>query len=386
MDLNLKRHLFYETSHSPSLVEMVGHKEAKRITDFCYIANPYYPTRAMLRDLAKNLPLLIKSYPSSQPRLSQEHLAKVLRVDPAKLIIGNGASELIAFIEETLVKNIGIPVPTFSEYLEKLRSHRAARLYWLDPKNDYQLDLDEYLPWIEQNGLSSALLINPGNPTGQFIPLKRMLRFLDRARKLPLVIVDESFIDFAGVRVPSLLPHADAYENLLIVRSMSKHCGVPGLRLGYCYTVNERIQKHLRRIIPVWNINSIAEYFLSLLPPTDRAYHAARRRLINEMRWLSGQLERIPGLHVYPTGANFVLFRIENGWTAAELQMQLLERFRLYVRDCSNKVGMDDRHIRVASQGRMKDAKLVRALKVLARERRQRSQRTRQRSGKKRRK
>ena len=178
MDLTLKRHLFYETSHSPSLVEIVGQAEAKRITDFCYIANPYYPTPPMLRDLAKNLPLLIKSYPSSQPRLSQEYLANVLRVDPAKLIIGNGASELIAFIEETLVKNIGIPVPTFSEYLEKLRSHRAARLYQLDPKKDYQLNLDDYLPWIERNGLSSALVINPGNPTGQFIPLRRMLQLV----------------------------------------------------------------------------------------------------------------------------------------------------------------------------------------------------------------
>lgn len=368
MDLTLKRHLFYETSHSPSLVEMVGHEEAKRITDFCYIANPYYPTPAMLRDLARNLPILIKSYPSSQPRHSQEHLAKVLRVDPAKLIIGNGASELIAFIEETLVKNIGIPVPTFSEYLEKLRSHRAAQLYWLDPKKDYQLDLDEYLPWIEKNKLSSALVINPGNPTGQFIPLKKMIQFLDRARKLPLVIVDESFIDFAGMRVPSLLKHANDYENLLIVRSMSKHCGVPGLRLGYCYTVNQRIQKHLRHVIPVWNINSLAEYFLSRLPPTDRAYHQARRRLIKEMRWLSGELRKIPGFHVYPTGANFVLLRIERDCTAAELQMELLERFRLYVRDCSNKVGMDDRHIRVASQGRAKDTQLVKALKTLARE------------------
>ena len=160
-------------------------------------------------------------------------------------------------------------MPTFSEYLEKLRSHRAARLYQLDPKKDYQLNLDDYLPWIERNGLSSALVINPGNPTGQFIPLRRMLQFLERARKLSLVIVDESFVDFAGDPVPSLLGHADAYENLLLVRSMSKHCGVPGLRLGYCYTANQRIQKHLRRVIPVWNINSLAEYFLSLLPATD---------------------------------------------------------------------------------------------------------------------
>ncbi|MGQ0644295.1 MAG: aminotransferase class I/II-fold pyridoxal phosphate-dependent enzyme [Elusimicrobiota bacterium] len=153
-DIRLRRHLFYETSHSPSLVDIVGYREAGRITDFCYIANPYYPTPAMLRDLKNRLPLLIKSYPSSQPGLSQSHLAQVLHVDPAHLVIGNGASELIAFIEETMVENIGIPVPTFSEYLEKLRDARAARLYPLPADKDYQLDLDAYRQWIRRNDLS----------------------------------------------------------------------------------------------------------------------------------------------------------------------------------------------------------------------------------------
>jgi histidinol-phosphate/aromatic aminotransferase/cobyric acid decarboxylase-like protein len=387
MDLTLKRHLFYETSHSPSLVEMVGHKAAKRIINFCYIANPYYPTPAMMRDLAKNLPLLIKSYPSSQPRLSQEHLAKVLHLDPARLIIGNGASELIAFIEETLIKNIGIPVPTFSEYLEKLRSHRAAHLYWLDPKKDYQLDLDAYLPWIEEEGLSSALVINPGNPTGQFIPLKQMLRFLEHARKLSLVIVDESFIDFAGDPVPSLLAHSDDFENLLIVRSMSKHCGVPGLRLGYCYTANERIPKTPSPGDPGMEHQQPGRILLepppahgSRLSRGPAAAHrgdALARGAAREDSW-------------FPRLSHRGEFRAdadrERRETAAELQMQLLERFHIYVRDCSNKVGMDDRHIRVASQGRAKDIKLVRALKVLARGRDQKSRSRRRTSRKRRRK
>jgi histidinol-phosphate/aromatic aminotransferase/cobyric acid decarboxylase-like protein len=192
-----------------------------------------------------------------------------------------------------------------------------------------------------------------------------MESFLSKAKTLELVVVDESFIDFAGDPIPSLLPVAEKYSNLLLVRSMSKHCGVPGLRLGYCYSGNLYLLNRLRRFIPTWNINTLAEYFLSLLPATDADYHAARKRLMGDVHWLYQELCRIPGLQVYPTGANFVLIKILNGQTAAELQRCLLDDHQMYVRDCSNKVGMDRFHIRVASQGRDKDSQLVEALRHL---------------------
>jgi threonine-phosphate decarboxylase len=155
------------------------------------------------------------------------------------------------------------------------------------------------------------------------------------------------------------------------VRSMSKHCGVPGLRLGYCYSVNSGLLERLRKLIPTWNLNMLAEYFLSLLPRTNEEYHAARKRLIADVGSLYRALKEIPQLDVYPTGANFVLFRINpgtaNGMTAADLQARLLEEHQMYVRDCTNKVGMDEFHVRVASQGREKDEKLVRALRTLLR-------------------
>lgn len=366
MTLEIKQHLFYETSHSPSLVELVGYEKAKDIVDFCFIANPYYPTPDMLKHLQDYLPALIKSYPSSSSARSQKHLADVLHVNPDNLIIGNGASELITILCETVVESIGIPVPTFSEYLEKLKDRRAAELFTLKRENDYQLNLQEYLRWIDKENLRAALVINPGNPTGQLISIDAMKDFLVMAKKLDLVIVDESFIDFSGDPVPSLLSCADQYSNLLIVRSMSKHCGIPGLRLGYCYTENRYILNHLRRAIPAWNINTLAEYFLSLLPPTDAEYHEARKKLIADVKWFYEQLRDISGFKAYPTGANFILVRVDCGITAAELQRKLLEEFSLYVRDCSNKLGMDAYHIRAASQGREKDVLLVNALKKIS--------------------
>lgn len=363
----LRRHLFYETSHSPALADLVGYEKARDIIDFCFIANPYYPTPEMMEDLQRNLPNLIKSYPSSNPLISQRHLAAVLQVDPENLIIGNGATELIALMNRTLIDHIAVPIPTFGEYIEKLKDQRDAELYSLDATRRYELRLDDYLAWANQRNLKSLLVINPGNPTGQFLPFEEMVDFLDRTRDLELIIVDESFIDFAGDPVPSLLPVADRYTNLLIVRSMSKHCGVPGLRLGYCYSSNLYILNRLRRFVPTWNLNTLAQYFLSLLPPTDAAYHEGRKRLIDDVRWLSNALRSIPQLDVYPTGANFVLFKVRNGMTATSLQARLLADHQMYVRDCSNKLGMDAFHIRVASQGREKDARLVEALRKLPR-------------------
>jgi threonine-phosphate decarboxylase len=363
----LRRHLFYETSHSPALADLVGYEKARDIIDFCFIANPYYPTAEMMEDLQRNLPNLIKSYPSSNPLMSQRHLAAVLHVDPENLIIGNGATELIALMNRTLIDHIAVPIPTFGEYIEKLRDQRDAELYSLDARRRYELRLDDYLAWAHQRNLKSLLVINPGNPTGQFLPFEEMVDFLDRTGDLELVIVDESFIDFAGDPVPSLLSVADRYTNLLIVRSMSKHCGVPGLRLGYCYSSNLYILNRLRRFVPTWNLNTLAQYFLSLLPPTDAAYHEGRKKLIADVRWLSSALRAIPQLEVYPTGANFVLFKVRNGMTAASLQAQLLADHQMYVRDCSNKLGMDAFHVRVASQGREKDSRLVEAVRKLPR-------------------
>jgi len=361
----LRRHLFYETSHSPAITDLVGYEKAKEIVDFCFIANPYYPTSAMLEDLQRSLLNLIKSYPSSNPLMSQKHLAAVLNVDPERLIIGNGATELISLIDMTLIDRIAVPIPTFGEYIEKMKDLRNAELYPLDPADRYQLRLDNYLAWVHQRKLESLLVINPGNPTGQFIPLDEMVEFLHRARDLELVIVDESFIDFSGDPIPSLLPLADQFTNLLIVRSMSKHCGVPGLRLGYCYSANLYILNRLRRFVPTWNLNTLAQYFLSLLPENDAAYHQGRKRLIDDVRHLYDNLRTVPRLEVYPTGANFVLFKIQNGMNATELQSRLLEEHGMYVRDCSNKLGMDAFHIRVASQGREKDKGLVKALRTL---------------------
>lgn len=362
----INQHLFYETSHSPALVDIVGMKMLAKVVDFCFIANPYYPNKRLLKKIQQYLPTVIKAYPSSNPILSQQHLASVLHVKPEHLIIGNGATELITIIERDLIDNLAIPVPTFSEYTEKLRKKDSAVLYQLPANDSYQLNLDHYAEWIDKNHVSSALIINPGNPTGQLLPLEKMKSFLKKMNHLKMVIVDESFIDFAGVKIPSLMPHIQEYQNLLIVRSMSKHCGVPGLRLGYCCTSNPEFLKQLRQLLPVWNINTLAEYFLTQLDKTDKEYHVARLKVIKDINYLYEKLRKIEAFYIYPSSSNFLLIKSNCGIDATTLQEILLEQYLVYVRDCSNKVGLDNYHIRVASQGKKKDKKLIKALNEIS--------------------
>ena len=365
--IKINHHLFYETSHSPSLVDIVGENMLEHVTDFCFIANPYYPNKKLLKKLTKKLPVVIKSYPSSNSKLAQKDLAAVIHTNPEFLIIGNGATELITLIENKIIDKIAIPIPTFSEYIGKLRSSDHAKLFQLPPEKNYQLNLSDYSNWIKSEGLNSALIINPGNPTGQFIPVSEMLDFLDQMKALNLILVDESFIDFAHYEIPSLIPFVEKYTNLIIVRSMSKHCGIPGLRLGYCCTSNPVFLNEIRKSLPVWNINTLAEYFLTQLKSTDKEYHLARKKVISDMEILSQELAKIKGLKVYPSGSNFLLLKIECGVTSFSFQQQLLEEHGVYVRDCSNKIGLDEFHIRVASQGKKKDKLLIKAIqKVMA--------------------
>jgi len=359
----VKKELFQETTHSPALVDIVGPELVRDVVDFCFIANPYYPTPEMMDDLLQKIPEIIKAYPSSNPRIAREQLARVLGINPDYLVLGNGATELITLIEQELVDDLAIPVPTFSEYLEKLRNAESARLFRLAADQNYDLDLEAFAGWIDEQGISSALIINPGNPTGQFISLDELTTFLKRMAHLKVIIVDESFIDFSGVEKSSLMPRLEEFPNVIVVRSMSKHCGVPGLRLGYCCTANQGFIKAIRQVLPIWNINTIAEYFLLKLPETDAEYRQSVRNVVRDVQLLYRRLKQLDGYKIYPTGSNFILIRINFEMTAQQLQMQLLEHYGLYVRDCSNKKGLDNYHIRVASQGVANDEKLVAALR-----------------------
>ena len=177
----LRRHLFYETSHSPALADLVGYENAKDIIDFCFIANPYYPTPEMLDDLQRNLPNLIKSYPSSNPLMSQQNLAAVLNVNPDNLMIGNGATELIAHIDTTLIDRIARADSHLRRVHRKVeRPARRRTLSRSIPNSVTNCARSTTCAGSTSATCARSWSSIPGNPTGQLIPLDEMIDFMHR--------------------------------------------------------------------------------------------------------------------------------------------------------------------------------------------------------------
>lgn len=352
--------LFEGTSHSPSVSALAGGFEASNIRDFCYLGNPYFPTKSMINELMLPFVTLIKHYPSENPRVSNL-VAQILGVDPQWVVVGNGASELITFINRLLVRSLTVPIPTFSEYLETMEVQgKPVATLSLREGQRFTLDPEVAIKTIRRNGSNAFVLINPNNPTGSFLEEGGLIQLLEGLRALDLVIIDESFVDFAARdQIPSAVAWLLQYPNLLIVKSLGKCYGLSGLRLGVAITANRLLVEELREALPVWNINSITEHFLELFPRYAREYEIARRKMIDTTQALSRELERFGALEVFPTRANFVLARLRNGMTSTEFRDYLLTRYNVYVRDCQNKVGLDNTYVRIASRTDQENQELL---------------------------
>jgi len=232
---------FDHTSHSPSLTEIVEAEQAQRIVDFCFITNPYFPPKQFVKKMQMALPRLVKQYPASNQNVLQHTVAQYLQTSAKNIVAGNGSSELISILLKHSQYSLAVPIPTFSEYIEQIPNKNQLHLFQLPKNEDYKLCVDDYVHFIRQHQAQAALIINPGNPTGQLLPLSEMLRFAEACKHLHYIIVDESFIDFSAVEIPSIVPYIEQYKNLVIIRSLSKHCGIPGLRLGCACTGNQEI-------------------------------------------------------------------------------------------------------------------------------------------------
>jgi len=334
------------------------------VKDFCYLVNPYFPTPEMLAKLRINLKGLVKSYPSGYKNISFL-LSQWIGINPDNIIVGNGASELIEIIMRHLVKRLTLPLPTFNEY--EVRLKRSKINYFPCKKEDFSLDMDDFVKSINISNSNAALLINPNNPTGAFTPVDHIKFLLKRLKSLDLFILDESFIEcVSGTEIPTMEEFIYDYKNLLIIKSMSKVYGIPGLRLGYVVTTNKRLLSALRRELPIWNVNSISEFFLELLLKYKQEYRESRKAMIKATeklyQWLSTEVKY---LHAYPTKANFVFAEITNGITSTELRDLLLQKARILIKDCSNKIGLNNKYIRLASRTLEENRELINTLKSI---------------------
>lgn len=319
------------------------------VQDFNYLVNPYFPPEEFMDIIKTEFGNLVRSYPSTNWYISR--LCNVFTgLTEEQLVVANGASELISSVTQRYVHNIAVPVPTFDEYVNRAE-FQGKQVSLFQMPDGFNLDVNEFVSHVEKTGANAALIINPNNPTGAFIPKNLVMELLEHFRGLDLVIVDESFIDFSfqGDK-GSVQNEIGEYNNLLIIKSLSKSYGIPGLRLGYAASGNKDLVQELRNELPIWSINSLAQFFLEHIGDylNDFADSCRETRVATE--FLYKGLCRIPYLNTYPTEGNYVLCRLLNEYTSVDLVSSLFNHSGILINDCSRKRGLDDRFVRIASR------------------------------------
>lgn len=363
-------------SHSPSINTILKEiPEIKMKVDACFLSNPY-ATKLFLDYLHKDLiktgeiNRVLEFYPS-QNHIIAKSISKSINVDYKNIFVCNGAIEGIQAVLHNLLKGkISIPIPTFSSYYEYCHKDLEAVFFKLKKGEDYVLNLDEYSKFIKENSINNVVIINPNNPNGFYTNRTEILKFLDQNRHLDSIILDESFIHFAyensSMELETIQSSINKYENLFIVKSMSKDFGVAGLRCGYMLMSKKYVSSFLSNGF-LWNINGISEYFFNLYSNDNflKEYENCRKKYITETVFFLNQLKELKNIKVLPSKANFVLIELLNGLTSEEVSLNLLVDHGIYVRNCSDKIGLEGEYIRIAARSFDENQLIFKALKTI---------------------
>jgi histidinol-phosphate/aromatic aminotransferase/cobyric acid decarboxylase-like protein len=352
-----------ERQHSPSVFQVAEAAGGKKVIDFCYLSNKFFPTREILARLAEDFEGIVRNYPSMQPE--QCRLVGALTgFAPEQILVGNGASELIHLVTARMGQRWLMPFPSYMEYENVIRDFKKEiHCFQLEESENFQVKVDRLLSEVSHHQIDALVLPNPNSPTGQKISPEDLLAILTKGRQLRTVVIDESFIEFTSIRrdgIPTLRPFLDRFPQLIIMRSLGKDFGVCGLRLGLMATANADCLNEIRRFLPVWNVSPLAEKFLRLCVAHLQDYEKARIACIEETQSLARRLAAIRSIKVFETFSNFILFKLQDDrFTSVELRDYLLQQLGLYVRDCSRKLGLSNKFIRVGTNLPEENQRLV---------------------------
>lgn len=368
-DLDIAETLFADKSKLMQRYNMRfgGHWRFPKLLDFCYLVNPYFPTAHMKDELRANFDILLSEYPSGM-YVNSLIAAKYFDIRQEYTVVGNGAAELIKSLMERVEGRIGVVYPTFQEYPNR---KEQTEIIGFTPDNaDLTYTADDLIRFYADKQLSTLLLINPDNPSGNFIPKADVLRLAAWCKECGIFfVVDESFVDFSeDFRNNSLLHNEilQAYPNLAVMKSISKSYGVPGLRLGVLASSDEALINWMKHDVSIWNINSFAEFYMQIFGKYQKDYDRACQKFIAERERFMARLTDIPFLRVIPSQANYFLCQITEKYTSEELTRRLLMDFNILIKDCDNKDGLKNKnYVRIAVRDQKDNDTLVDALKTL---------------------
>ena len=337
-----------------------------QIKYYCFLVNPYFPQKQMIEELKASFETLLTQYPSGAAQ--QSLLAgKIYNILPENIAVGNGAAELISSLSKKISGKVVVPYPTFNEYPERFNNNIHI-IPLLTDKNNFSYSASDILNLVKKENANAVLLINPDNPSGNFIPESDMLTLLDELKNLKVTLVfDESFIDFAQKDFRYTLLNQEIlekYPDLIVVKSISKSYGVPGLRLGVLANSNKDFINSIKKTNAIWNINSFAEYYLQIYEKYSKTYSVACDLIAQERTRFMSELSKIKGIKVYPSQANFILCKLDGNICSDVLAVELLEKANIYIKDLTGKKCFDEpKFIRLAVRTKEENDLLVNTLK-----------------------
>ena len=338
-----------------------------QMLDYCYLVNPYFPSRRMKDEMRANFDTLLTEYPSGM-KVNTLIASKCFGVSEQYLVPGNGAAELIKGLSQEGEYLIGFVRPTFEEYPNRVDKERHVTFV---PQNeDYRYTADDLMAFFADKGIGQLMLINPDNPSGNFIPKDDVLRLASWCEQRSIrLVVDESFVDFSrDYATNSLLSDQtlETYPHMVVMKSISKSYGVPGLRLGTMASADKELIARMKREVSIWNLNSFAEFFMQIFNKYEKDYQKACAKFVQERDRFEQDLRSVPFFHVMSSEANYFLCEVLPPYTASEIVIRMLKQHNILTRDCSGKPGLNPQkqYMRIAVRSTEDNMRLVEALKI----------------------
>lgn len=344
-----------------------GYWRFPKMLDFCYLVNPYFRSSKIIDEMQANFRTLIAEYPSGM-KVNTLLASKCWGVKEDYIVPGNGAAELIKALMELLPGTLGITRPTFEEYPN--RREEDTLVTFVPANDEFRYSSQDLIDYFSVNRADNILLINPDNPSGNFIPREDVLKLAEWCESEGIrLIVDESFVDFSiGWRNNTLLHDSilDTYPHMIVIKSISKSYGVPGIRLGILCSADMELISIIKKMVSIWNLNSFCEFFMQIFTKYEKDYHVACDKFIVARDSFESELRKIDFLRVIPSQANYFLVEVLPPFTAKELVFRMLKDHNILMRDCSGKGGFDGKqYMRIAVRNNQDNSRLIEALKSL---------------------
>lgn len=332
------------------------------VTDFSASINPFGMSPMVRKALICSLDSLVH-YPDSSHKELKQALARHHKLSPDNFAIANGSTELIYNLPVMLPgKKALIISPAFSEYVRALSQHHwEIQHFVLTPENNFSIDSEKLAKALGE-GIDVLYICNPGNPNGSLHNQREIERIYSLCLSAgTFMVLDEAFMDFCEeASAKQIVVHSD---NAIVLRSMTKFFGIPGLRLGYAVG-NANLTGHLDAMGGPWSVNTLA-LAAGTAALQDLEYNQQTQEFIRqERRCLFQKLEQFPQFRVYPSSVNYLLIEIKDGMTARELRDRLMPQ-RILIRDCSSFMGLSDRFFRVAVRSSEDNQRLLECLRKI---------------------